>query len=76
MGKHTGFICRAYYWYNPDHARQRVTLTGKRKIDGEWCYLADFGNGNPPQWIPARQFEGCSGDPHKLDTYPELKGTR
>ncbi len=43
-------------------------LVQKRKVWGEWVYLARFPNGNA-QWIGERLFDRIDGDVRKLPRY-------
>ncbi len=63
---------KAQYWWNRNCEPIPATLTGKRIVQGEWCYLAAIREGKNPQWIQAKRFTDFGGDPQKLRTYPEL----
>ncbi len=70
MSNGTGVKLEAVFQHKPDSPRIPCRLTGRRKIAGEWCYLADFGKGTP-QWIPAKQFTDFGGDPQRLFNHAE-----
>ncbi len=71
MANGTGVKLKAVFQHGPGSPEIPCTLTGRRKIAGEWCYLADFGHGETPQWIPSKRFTDFKVDPQRLFNHAE-----
>ncbi len=63
-------IIPATFRSSPEAPEQSCKLTMKRKMQGEWLYLATFTSGSQ-QWIPAERFVKIDGDTRRLARYPD-----